>query len=98
MRYEYHKLIDFLQENANPSIRLRVKKEVLGRVAAEEETDLQSQIREEELYKLISACQKEKDGLATDSTVRTKMRDRMRIRKSEQNGWRKRRSAKMIPF
>ena len=63
MRYAYQKPSDFLLENATPSIRLRVKKEVLGRVSAEEEADLQSQIREEELYKLISACQKENGWL-----------------------------------
>jgi len=63
MRYEYQKPIDFLLKNANPSIRLRVKKEVLDRISAEEEADLQSQIREEELYKLISACQKENGWL-----------------------------------
>ncbi len=63
MRYEYQKPMDFLLENANPSIRLRVKKEVLGKVSAEEEANLQSQIREEELYKLISACQKENGWL-----------------------------------
>ena len=39
MSSNYQKLINFLLENANPSIRLRVKKEILGNIAAEEETD-----------------------------------------------------------
>ena len=49
MSSNYQKLIDFLLENANPSIRLRVKKEILGNIAAEEETDLIAQIKEENL-------------------------------------------------
>lgn len=34
------KMIGFLLENANPSIKLRVKKEILGNITPEEENDL----------------------------------------------------------
>lgn len=51
--------INFLLENANPSIKLRVKKEILGQISKEEEINLQSQITEEPIYKLIAGCQKE---------------------------------------
>ena len=63
MAYDFQKSIDFLLENANPSIRLRVKKEILGNIAAEEETDLIAQIKEEPIYKLIASCQKENGWL-----------------------------------
>ena len=57
------RMIHFLMENANPSIRLRVQKEVLGEIRAEEETALLTQIREEPIYKMLSACQKENGWL-----------------------------------
>ena len=41
--------IDFLLENANPSIKLRVKKEILGSINAEEEAELKSQILQEKI-------------------------------------------------
>ena len=53
------RMIQFLMENANPSIRLRIQKEILGESKAEEEAKLLSQIREEPIYKAIAACQKE---------------------------------------
>lgn len=37
MNQKFQKAIEFLLENANPSIRLRVKKEILGGITAEEE-------------------------------------------------------------
>ncbi len=43
-----NKMIEFLLNNANPSIRLRVKKEVLGNITAEEKT-LQMQILNEKI-------------------------------------------------
>ena len=55
--------INFLLENANPSIRLRVKKEILGSITAEEEAELIAQIKEEPIYKLIATCQKENGWL-----------------------------------
>ena len=61
--YKYQNSIAFLLENANPSSRLRVKKEVLGRITAEEEADLIAQIKEEPIYKLIASCQKENGWL-----------------------------------
>ena len=57
------RMIQFLMENANPSIRLRVQKEVLGEIGTEVEANLLSQIREEPIYKAISACQKENGWL-----------------------------------
>lgn len=59
----YQNFIDFLLENATPSIRLRVKKEILGSITAEEEAALISQIKEEPIYKLIASCQKENGWL-----------------------------------
>lgn len=38
------KMIDFLLENANPSIQLRVKKEILKNLSKQEEERLQGQI------------------------------------------------------
>ncbi len=52
------RMIQFLTENANPSIRLRVQKEILGKIDAEEEAILLAQIREEPIYKSLAACQK----------------------------------------
>lgn len=40
MRFDYRKSIDFLLENGNPSIKLRVKKEILGGIDATEEVIL----------------------------------------------------------
>ena len=57
------RMIQFLMENANPSIRLRIQKEILGESKAEEEANLLSQIREEPIYKAIAACQKENGWL-----------------------------------
>jgi len=63
MAYNFQKSIDFLLENANPSIRLRVKKEILGNITPEEEAELIAQIKEEPIYKLIASCQKENGWL-----------------------------------
>ena len=60
---KYSKSIDFLLKNAGPSIRLRVKKEILGNIMAEEEADLQKQIMEEPISQLIVNCQKENGWL-----------------------------------
>ena len=59
----YQNLIDFLLENANPSIKLRVKKEILGNITAEEEAALIAQIKQEQIYNLIANCQKENGWL-----------------------------------
>ena len=63
MSSNYQKLIDFLRENANPSIRLRVKKEILGNITVAEDADLIAQIKEEPIYNLIATCQKENGWL-----------------------------------
>jgi len=63
MLKNYNKSIDFLLKNANPSIKLRVKKEILGSITPEEEMEFISQIIEEPIYKLIAACQKENGWL-----------------------------------
>ena len=58
------KMVNFLLENANPSIKYRVKKEVLNEdIPAKEKNDLQAQIMEEPIIKLIVACQKENGWL-----------------------------------
>ena len=53
------KMIDFLLNNAGPSIVLRVKKEILKDITQKEEQDLQDQILEEKIIKLIAAKQLE---------------------------------------
>jgi len=58
-----NRMIAFLLENANPSIKLRVKKEVLGKICKEDEAALLAQIREEPIYQSLAACQKEKGWL-----------------------------------
>lgn len=58
------KMIGFLLENANPSIRYRVKTEVLNENISDEERDqLQAQILEEPIIQSIIACQKENGWL-----------------------------------
>lgn len=56
-------MIAFLMENANPSIKLRVKKEVLGTISAEEEAAWTALIRGEPIYRSLAACQKENGWL-----------------------------------
>lgn len=53
------KMIAFLLENANPSIKLRVKKEVLKTISKQEETQLQEQILDEKIIRLIQGKQLE---------------------------------------
>lgn len=51
------KMIEFLLENANPSIQLRVKKEILKNLTCQEEAQLQEQILEEKIIRLIGEKQ-----------------------------------------
>lgn len=60
---KFQESVDFLLENANPSIKLRVKKEILGSITPKEEANLIAEITEEPIYKLIAACQKENGWL-----------------------------------
>ena len=60
---KYSKSINFLLEHANSSIKLRVKKEILGSISLDEQKLLIAQITEEPIYKLIAACQKENGWL-----------------------------------
>lgn len=60
---KYQKSIDYLLDNANPSIKLRVKKEILGGINSKEEAELISQIKIEPIYALIASCQKENGWL-----------------------------------
>ena len=59
MQTKIQRLIDFLLTYANPSIKLRVKQEVLSCITPKEEAELQSQIRKEPIYQLIANAQKE---------------------------------------
>lgn len=52
-------MIDFLLNNAGPSIVLRVKKEILKDISKKEEQELQSQILDEKIIKLITEKQQE---------------------------------------
>ena len=51
------KMIDFLLENANPSIKRRVKTEILGNITSEEAYDYQTQIMSEPNIKRAFASQ-----------------------------------------
>ena len=59
----FERAIRFLLKNAGPSIRLRVKKEILGSITPEEEAELTARIKEEPKYRLIADCQKENGWL-----------------------------------
>lgn len=63
MQHPFQNTIDFLLANANPSTKLRVKKEVLGEISAQEEAEWQAQIVQEPIYQLIAGCQKENGWL-----------------------------------
>jgi len=52
------KIIDYLIENADPSIILRVKKEVLSSLSREEESDLLSKIIHQKIVQIIIQSQK----------------------------------------
>lgn len=54
-----HKMIDFLLAHANPSIRLRIKKEVLQTITPQEEKALQEQILDEKIIRFIGEKQQE---------------------------------------
>ncbi|PNT92087.1 hypothetical protein [Clostridium thermosuccinogenes] len=67
MKSKKQKMIDFLLKNANPSIKLRVKKEVLNSLTKEEAEMYQEQIMKEPIIQKIIVCQRENgwigDGL-----------------------------------
>lgn len=63
MRDVTGRMVTFLLENGGPSVRLRVKRDILGNLTEEEKTSLQEQIMEEPIYRLISDCQKENGWL-----------------------------------
>lgn len=52
-----NKMIDFLLENATPSIKLRVKNEILRDITNEEKNDLQMQILNEKIPRFIAEKQ-----------------------------------------
>jgi len=52
-------MIEFLLENANPSIKRRVKKEILNNLTSEEANDYQKQILQEPIIQRIISLQKE---------------------------------------
>ncbi len=51
------KMINFLLNNANPSIKLRVKKEILHNITETEENELHEQILNEKIVKFIAEKQ-----------------------------------------
>ncbi len=59
MSFDDQKSINFLLENANPSIKLRVKKEILGGITAEEEATLIEQIFHEKIICFMADKQQE---------------------------------------
>lgn len=50
-------MIDFLMANGNPSIQLRVRKEILKNCTEQEEKSLQEQILKEKIIRLIEQKQ-----------------------------------------
>ncbi len=56
---KYGKSIDFLLDKANPSIRLRVKKEILKNISADEEEKLQADILNEKIIRFMMSKQRE---------------------------------------
>lgn len=56
-------MIDFLLENANPSIKYRIKKEILKDITSDEEKELQNKILNEPITQSIINCQKENGWL-----------------------------------
>jgi len=59
MQHKYQAAINFLLENANPSIKLRVKNEILGSITPEEEAELQAQILNEKIIRFLADKQQE---------------------------------------
>lgn len=51
------RMIDFLLTHANPSIQLRIKKEILRTITAQEEKALQEQILDEKIIRFIGEKQ-----------------------------------------
>jgi prenyltransferase beta subunit len=69
------KMITFLLKNANPSIKRRVKSEILYNLTQNEEDQYQEQILQEPMLQYIMSCQKENGWIGTcrhcttDSTI-----------------------------
>lgn len=63
MEIRFQKAVGFLLENANPSTKLRIKKELFHTITQEEEQDYRKQITTEPIYQKIAACQKENGWL-----------------------------------
>ncbi|MDF2542459.1 MAG: hypothetical protein K0S47_2177 [Herbinix sp.] len=59
------KMITFLLKNANPSIKRRVKNEILYDLALNEAEEYQAQILQEPMIQHIMACQKENGWIGT---------------------------------
>ncbi|HEY8350630.1 MAG TPA: hypothetical protein VIM13_12480 [Clostridia bacterium] len=58
MKNVKQKIIDFLLKNADPSIVLRVKKEVPGILSKEEESELLDRIKQQKIVQVILQSQK----------------------------------------
>ena len=59
MKSKKQKIIDFLLRNANPSIKRRIKSEILHNLTADDAALYQEQIMQEEMIQRIIACQQE---------------------------------------
>jgi hypothetical protein len=59
------KTIDFLLENANPSIKRRVKDEILHNLTPGEAAQYQEQIMQESIVQQVATCQKENGWIGT---------------------------------
>lgn len=60
MKSKKQRMIDFLLKNANPSIKRRVKSEILHNLKIDEAGQYQEQIMKEPMIRRIIACQQEK--------------------------------------
>ena len=60
------RMIKFLLENANPSIKKRVKDEVLKNLTSQEAEQYQEQIMQESIVKQVAACQNKNGWIGTN--------------------------------
>ncbi|MGN1409263.1 MAG: hypothetical protein ACI4XJ_03710 [Eubacteriales bacterium] len=63
MEQNCRNMVNFLLENAGPSIRYRVKTEICVEITEAEENELQEQIMSEPISVLVAGCQKENGWL-----------------------------------
>ena len=66
----YEKTVDFLLENANPSIKRRIKNEILNNLTLQEAAHYQEQILAEPTMQSIIALQREGGWIANGKCLK----------------------------